>query len=344
MALSTQGNKVRAAGRPKSAILLAAELIVRIGGVAVLMVCLLCLAYFPWRTDDPLSTKDVAALEDYYAKAYREVSQPGGEEEGSRYVRIAAQFASTENIQSMVRSFVRQYGLEDKRILDVGAGRGYLQDIVPDYVGLDISPSARRFFHKPFVHGSATHMPLTAASFDAAWSIWVLEHVPNPEAALQEMCRVVRPNGLLFLKPAWKCSIWAADGYPVRPYSGFGIWGKVLKASMPAELYLRVFARKPVRLLRHAAWRTTGQQTRFRYTALKANFNEYWMEDSDAINSFDRHELALWFLSRGHECLNCEGDYAGVDREDDPLIIRLRNAPMDHAPRASASLMRPSQD
>ena len=28
-----------------------------------------------------------------------------------------------------------------------GAGRGYLQDIVENYVGLDISVSAQRYFH-----------------------------------------------------------------------------------------------------------------------------------------------------------------------------------------------------
>jgi hypothetical protein len=31
------------------------------------------------------------------------------------------------------------YGLAGKRVLEVGSGRGYLQDIVAGYTGLDIS-------------------------------------------------------------------------------------------------------------------------------------------------------------------------------------------------------------
>lgn len=42
-------------------------------------------------------------------------------------------------------------------------------------------------------------MPFEDGRFDAIWSVWVLEHVPNPEAALREMRRVVADRGLLFL-------------------------------------------------------------------------------------------------------------------------------------------------
>ena len=36
-------------------------------------------------------------------------------------------------------------------------------------------------------------------------------------------------------------------------------------------------------------------------------------------------ELALWFLSRGDECLNCEGSLDGLMAENDALFIRLTN-------------------
>lgn len=117
----------------------------------------------------------------------------------------------------MVTRFVKVHSLENKRILDVGAGRGYLQDVVHDYTGLDISPTVQRFYHKPFVLASATAMPFKDGEFDALWTIWVLEHIPNPESALHEMRRVVKPGGLLLLAPAWFCPTWAAEGYPVRP-------------------------------------------------------------------------------------------------------------------------------
>ncbi len=139
-------------------------------------------------------------------------------------------------------------------MLDVGSGLGYLQDAVANYTGLDISAAVAKHYHKRFVHGTATAMPFADNTFDAAWSIWVLEHIPNPEAALSEIRRVVKPGGLLYLQPAWDCKPWAAQGYEVRPYSDFGIGGKLIKASIPlrqSEAFW-VASAVPNRLLRAA--------------------------------------------------------------------------------------------
>jgi ubiquinone/menaquinone biosynthesis C-methylase UbiE len=75
-------------------------------------------------------------------------------------------------------------------------------------------------------------MPFQDGEFDAVWSIWVLEHIPNPEAALNEIRRVVKTGGYLYLQPAWACVPWAADGYDARPYRDFGMAGKLIKASI----------------------------------------------------------------------------------------------------------------
>jgi hypothetical protein len=64
--------------------------------------------------------------------------------------------------------------------LDIGSGRGYLQDVVENYPGLDISSNVSRFYHKKFVLGSATAKPFSDNSFDGGWFIWAAEHVPNP--------------------------------------------------------------------------------------------------------------------------------------------------------------------
>src|SRR5262245_45610247 len=49
--------------------------------------------------------------------------------------------------------------------------------------------TAARHYHKRFVHGTATAMPFEENTFDAIWTVWVLEHIPNPETALSEMRR-----------------------------------------------------------------------------------------------------------------------------------------------------------
>lgn len=42
-------------------------------------------------------------------------------------------------------------------------------------------------------------LPLAAAQFDAALTIWVLEHVPEPAQILAEMVRVLKPGGRVIL-------------------------------------------------------------------------------------------------------------------------------------------------
>src|SRR5215471_15306241 len=79
----------------------------------------------------------------------------------------------------------------------------------------------------------AAALPFPDDSFDGIWSIWVFEHVPNPEQAFSEARRVAKDKGVLFLLPAWNCTPWAADGYEVRPYSDFSLGGKLIKASIP---------------------------------------------------------------------------------------------------------------
>src|SRR5690349_8043128 len=53
-----------------------------------------------------------------------------------------------------VKDFVQRYGVSNRRVLEIGAGPGRLQDVVDNYTALDISSSARRFYHKPLVVGS----------------------------------------------------------------------------------------------------------------------------------------------------------------------------------------------
>jgi len=103
------------------------------------------------------------------------------EYEGERYARPKKQ--EEHPFYPTLLHFVEKYGLRSKRCLEVGCGRGAFQDIVDDYMGVDISSTVGRYLHKPFVTSSATNLPFTEDSFDAIWSYAVLEHVPEPEQA-----------------------------------------------------------------------------------------------------------------------------------------------------------------
>ncbi len=285
----------------------------------------LIVLHFPFDVDGPPDREIEDAAELFYEDAYALVSDGDGEISGqtdSDYVNVARDTAEHVNVEAGVARFVDAYGLQNKRVLEVGAGSGTLQDLVEGYVGLDISENARRFFHKSFVQGSATALPFRAGEFDAIWTIWTLEHVPNPEQALAEMRRVLKDGGLLYLQPAWNCPSWAAEGYEVRPYTDFDWWGKAIKASIPirSDRRFQQLFQAPTRALRSAFYSLDGGPTRLRYRKIDANFDKYWVGDSDAVNSIDRHEALLWFTSRRDRCLSCETDIGW----NDALIIEVR--------------------
>jgi SAM-dependent methyltransferase len=220
------------------------------GAGAAAMVILLVVIDFPYATDAALSPEETAKTIAFYQREYA-AGTDAPDTTSADYVKTGEAVASAWHVEERLREFVHEHGLEDKKVLDIGAGRGYLQDVVGDYTGLDISPTAKRFFRKPFVLGSATALPFSDNHFDAVWSIFVLEHIPAPEQALLEMRRVVKDGGYIYLFPAWSCNSWAADGYQIRPYSDFNLAGKIVKASIPvrdASLYRAVYT-TPIRIL-----------------------------------------------------------------------------------------------
>ncbi len=276
--------------------------------------------FYPGRTDAPeaIHFEPTPVQQVYYNAAF--------DPQQSRYETIARKAAQAFHTRDRVAEFVDTYHLSKAHVLDVGAGEGLLQDAVEDYTGLDISATARAKYHKPFVQADARAMPFPDGQFDALWTVFVLEHIPNPEQALREMRRVLKPGGYLYLSPAWLCSDLAPQGYAVRPYSDFGIGGKLVKASVPVQNSAAFIAlyMLPFRAARLAAWKLHEQPTTLHYRPIAANYDHYWMPDSDAVNSIDMFEAYLWFLSRGDECVNCPADSDLIRRADMTLIFRVK--------------------
>jgi SAM-dependent methyltransferase len=227
---------------------------------------------------------------------------------------------------ALIKGFVERYELQDKRCLEIGCGRGAFQDLVADYTGLDLSGAVQEHLHKPFTHGAATSLPFSDGEFDAIWTVAVLEHIPNPERALSEMRRVLRPGGLLLLSPAWQCRSWAARGYPVRPFSDFDWKGKLIKLSIPVRnsVLVRSFRVFPSRVLRLLQWMVKRSPTSFRYRQLVPNYEQFWMADSDAVNAMDSFEAILWFTSRGDRCITYPGSWSQLFVRTGGIVFRIK--------------------
>jgi SAM-dependent methyltransferase len=282
----------------------------------VLLVAVLTAVHYPKDTDRSYNPKASSGAYRFYETAYSI-----NRSTGTDYEAVAHRASERFRIIEMVTGLVRQHRLSNSRVLEVGSGRGYLQDVVADYTGLDLSSTAANHYHKPFVAGSATAMPFAESSYDAIWSVWALEHIPEPEKALSEMRRVLKPGGVLILFPAWDCTPWAANGFDARAYSEFNAVGKLVKAAVAFYPDYESTLRGPIRAGRWVQY-ALGDRT-LRYRRLSPNYDVYWQADGDAAVSLDRFETLLWFQHHGDTCLNCGSVADEFWRGGSPLVIRI---------------------
>ena len=94
----------------------------------------------------------------------------------------------------------------DERVLDLGCGNGlHLAELSRRehrgfVCGMDLSPgmltAARSRSATPLLVGDAQRLPFADATFDCLFAMHMLYHVPDRDAALAEMRRVLQPGGV----------------------------------------------------------------------------------------------------------------------------------------------------
>ena len=134
-----------------------------------------------------------------------------------------------------------------ERVLEVGPGTGYYTPDVAEWVApagtveiLDLQQEmldhtlrrarARGLSNITPARGDARELPYVDASFDAAYLVTVLREIPDQEAALRELARVLRPGGRLVVlefSKVWKPLEPAYDWYSfkVLPWLGEKVAG-----------------------------------------------------------------------------------------------------------------------
>ena len=96
------------------------------------------------------------------------------------------------------------------KLLDVGCGTGYLFELLlaqreAEYHGLDLSSEMLKMAEAKFngsvvlVEGVADRLPYADDSFDVVTCIQSFHHYPDPDKAMQEAFRVLKPGGLYIL-------------------------------------------------------------------------------------------------------------------------------------------------
>jgi SAM-dependent methyltransferase len=132
--------------------------------------------------------------------------------------------------QRMMRGFLRALdgmldGVDPSRVLEVGTGEGQilvrLRERFPGVpvVGLDLPDEALAEDWNqaglPTTFGDATRLPFPDGAFDLVLAIEVLEHVPAPRAALDELARVCRGTLVASVpfEPIWRAGNMARGRY-----------------------------------------------------------------------------------------------------------------------------------
>ena len=122
--------------------------------------------------------------------------------EGVRYVKEYSRMYQDAWYADMI-SLIGQEGL----VLDNGCGIGYLMNFVPPErtVGFDISS---RMLDKAkgkmelLVRGDSQKLPFRDESFDVIVCRSLVHHLPDPQAGIDEMDRVLKPGGeIVFAEP-----------------------------------------------------------------------------------------------------------------------------------------------
>lgn len=143
-----------------------------------------------------------------------------GFQNADRYEQLMGRWS-----RRLAPSLIRFGGLNDgDRVLDMGCGTGSLSFALPaianieSAAGIDLTEpyvaAARTRNIDPrltFDVGDALALPYPDSSFDRAFSLLVLQFIPEARKAVEEMRRVVRPGGTI------TAAVW--DGYSGLPSS-----------------------------------------------------------------------------------------------------------------------------
>lgn len=179
----------------------------------------------------------------------------------------------------------RAVALTGKTVLDVGGGPGFFArsfaDVGASYVGVELDAPTDAPAEAFSVRGSGTALPVRTACVDVAYCSNVLEHVANGWLLADELVRVTRPGGTIFLSftPWW--SPWG--GHETAPWHYLG-------GHRAADRYARRHGHRP---------KNDFGRTLFGYRASAALRWARQSDDVDLVRAYPRYHpwWACWIVA-----------------------------------------------
>jgi len=195
-----------------------------------------------------------------YASWLRYLHHTLGRDPQHAHERALAEVTRQRAKSLVIRLRSNGWPIRDMRIVDIGSGHGTLAvelalagarvtAVEPCDAWRKLSQERARLLKLPITHvaADAQALPFSDAAFDGCVSLQVLEHVPNPEAAISEMSRILRPHGYFYI---------TSENYLAFREQHYGVpWLPLLPKSLGA-FYLRLLRRDPSFLRDHVTYVT----------------------------------------------------------------------------------------
>jgi ubiquinone/menaquinone biosynthesis C-methylase UbiE len=140
-----------------------------------------------------------------------------------------------QRLQLVCHDLIDEDEASGRRVLDVGCGTGWFSReieraggrVVALDIGLNLLARVGEKCRAARVAGDACRLAFADASFDIVVSSECIEHTADPRRALTEMCRVLKPGGLLVVtvpNQFWRWAEVVARVFKLRPYEGLENW------------------------------------------------------------------------------------------------------------------------
>jgi SAM-dependent methyltransferase len=115
---------------------------------------------------------------------------------GERVVTSRGGFNPTWQRHVAAYALCERY-LPSGRIADIGCGVGHSYRLLAprETVGVDVDATVLRGQERETVAADMRRLPFADCQFDGVIAVHSLEHVPDPERALMEMERILKPGG-----------------------------------------------------------------------------------------------------------------------------------------------------
>ena len=159
---------------------------------------------------------------------------------GDRFAAALSDYDTQRRVEVLIDEFLTDDMLAGKSVLDVGCGLGFFSKRLvqrgADVTACDIGPTlvektrARASCRGEVADALALSAHFGWEQFDGIVSSECIEHTPDPQQALAEMVRVVKPGGFIALSTpniVWSPVVKAATLLRLRPFDGherFSSW------------------------------------------------------------------------------------------------------------------------